>query len=120
MLRQYTCNRYKELRIGKSIKFENGFYETDDVELQELMEANDWFGVHIHFKDSIEEMERVGLERQEAVSGEKARKKAEFLKEMNAEERAEAKKAAKNDAEAQTAAEKQTGRKKLAAAEKVL
>ena len=73
-LKQYVCNFYKELQLGKDVKFRNGFFETDNPETQAQIESSQGFGVHIHFKDSLKEMERVGRERQEKEAAEKAEK----------------------------------------------
>ena len=121
--RAYVCNFFKELQIGnnaRGIKFQNGFFETDDPEIQQVIETSQGFGVHIHLKDSLEEMERIGKERQEAAAGEKAKRKKEVLDEIAADDKAESDKKAKLEAEAKKASEKRKTIGKLAAADKVL
>jgi hypothetical protein len=51
MARAYVCNRFPFLKIGEAVAFHNGLFETDDPELQALIERNDWWGVHIHPRD---------------------------------------------------------------------
>lgn|SRR3990167_4555851 len=122
-LRQYVNNFQKELQIGSNsngVKFRGGFYETEDPKRQELIETNDAFGVSIHFMDSVEEMERIGKVRQETEGADKARKRKEFLAEMEAEDKAEADRKEKAAAELDAADKKKTINKKHAAASKVL
>lgn len=119
-LKQFTCNFYKELQIGKRVKFKNGFFETEDPGLQAQIEQSSGFGVHIHYKDSIEEMERIGRERQENTAAEKARKRKEFLDEMDAEEKAESEKSAKKETEVEAVAAKKKNDKRLKAADRIL
>ena len=118
--RAYVCNLYKSLRIGKDVKFENGLFETDDTEIQGKIEASNGFGVHIHYRDSVEEMERIGRQRQEKEAADKARKRREFLAEMEAEENAAREKQGKV-AKAEKGEEgKLRGRKRIEVADKVL
>ena len=51
MKRGYVCNRWPFLKIGSHIAFQDGFYETDDLSLQGLIESRDYFGVHVHHKE---------------------------------------------------------------------
>jgi|TARA_Y100000034_G_scaffold109441_2_gene140773 hypothetical protein len=46
-----VCNRYKELRIGKEIKFENGLFKTTDPKVIAKLKANDGWLVFIHPRD---------------------------------------------------------------------
>jgi hypothetical protein len=46
-----VCNRFPELQVGADIKFASGTFETDDPELWRQLQANEWFGVHIHPRD---------------------------------------------------------------------
>ncbi len=119
-LKQYVNNFHKQLQIGKHVKFDNGFYETEDLELQALIESNNAFGVHIHFKDTPEEMARIGLKRQEGMAGEKARKRKEVLAEIAAEEEAEKQKQAEAEKKEKADKEKSSSERKLRAADKVL
>ncbi len=120
VLRQYVNNFHKQLQIGKHVKFDNGFFETEDPELQALIESNNAFGVHIHFKDTPEEMARLGLKRQEEEAAEKARKRREFLAEIKAEEdEAEKEKVEKQEKE-KVEAEKEKAGQKLRAANKIV
>ena len=43
----YQCLRWPYLRIGKKVKFEGGRFETEDVEIQALIEAKPEFGALI-------------------------------------------------------------------------
>lgn len=43
----YTCARWPYLTIGKRVKFEGGLFETDDPELQKVIEGNKAFGAQI-------------------------------------------------------------------------
>tara|TARA_Y100000310_G_scaffold63288_2_gene58700 strand:+ start:199 stop:396 length:198 start_codon:yes stop_codon:yes gene_type:complete len=45
--RAYVCNKYKYLRVGSKIKFEGGLFVTDDLALQQLIETNDLWQIHI-------------------------------------------------------------------------
>ena len=120
VLRQYVNNFHKQLQIGKHIKFDNGFFETEDTELQALIESNNAFGVHIHFKDTPEEMARLGLKRQEDEAAEKARKRTAFLAEIKAEEDEVKKEKAEKEKEEATEKKKEKAGQKLRAADKVL
>jgi len=113
-LKQYVCNFYKELQLGKDVKFRNGFFETDNPETQAKIESSQGFGVHIHFKDSLKEMERVGRERQEKEAAEKAERRIAVLAELAAEEEAEANRSESEKADAELV----TGQKSKAAATK--
>ncbi len=75
MLKQYVNNLHKELQIGKHVKFRGGSFETEDPKLQELIERDNAFGSAIHFKDSIEEMERLGREGEEKAAEELTKEK---------------------------------------------
>jgi len=46
-----VCNRFKELRIGKEIKFENGLFKTTDPKVIAKIKANDGWRVFIHLRD---------------------------------------------------------------------
>jgi len=49
-----VCNRFKELRIGKEIKFENGLFKTTDPKVIakiKKIKANDGWRVFIHLRD---------------------------------------------------------------------
>jgi hypothetical protein len=47
MRKRYRCGRYPFYVIGKRVRFKDGSFETEDAELQRIVESNDWFGVHI-------------------------------------------------------------------------
>ena len=51
MKRGYVSNRWPFLKIGSHIAFQDGFYETDDLSLQGLIESRDYFNVHVHHKE---------------------------------------------------------------------
>ena len=55
----YSCNRFKNLRIGSHIHFRNGHFETDSEAVQAEVESNEWYGVHIHPVDVEEPEEAV-------------------------------------------------------------
>lgn len=114
-LKQYVCNLYKELQIGKDVKFQNGFFETDDPEIQAKIERSSGFENHIHFKDALEEMERIGLQRQEETAGERARERRRILDEIAADEKAESRRRAKEKAKAE---EERKEEKKVAEAQR--
>ena len=118
--KQYVCNFFKELQLGRNVKFHDGFFETDDPIIQAKIESSDGFNVHIHFKDSLKEMERMSRDREEGVAADKARKRKEFLDEIAAEEKAENGKAAKATAEDKATAGKEKSRKELRAADRIL
>jgi hypothetical protein len=48
-MKGYACNRFPQYGIGTKVKFNDGFFETDDPEVQKLIESHAWFGVHIGF-----------------------------------------------------------------------
>jgi hypothetical protein len=52
-----VCNRFPELQIGTDIKFSEGSYETDNEELWEQLQKNEWWGVFIHPRDTPPEGE---------------------------------------------------------------
>lgn len=54
MKQGYICNRYPFLRIGARIQFQDGLFETEDADLQAMVEANEWFNLHIHPRDTTE------------------------------------------------------------------
>jgi hypothetical protein len=56
MKRGYGDNRYPFWQIGDLVKFENGVFETEDVALQALIESRPEFGVHIHPRETAEEL----------------------------------------------------------------
>src|SRR5262245_55977705 len=57
MLKRYVCNRYKELRVAKGAAFRNGFFETDNEKLQNLIETSEsWKSGHISYQDPPEVM----------------------------------------------------------------
>lgn len=43
----YICAKWPYLAIGKRVKFEGGLFETDDPELQKMIEGNKAFGAQI-------------------------------------------------------------------------
>lgn len=47
MNKGYSCNRFPFLSIGPSINFKDGFFETENAELQKVLESHDWWNVHI-------------------------------------------------------------------------
>ena len=47
MLRIYVCPRYPTIQLGDRVKFENGFFKTDSLMIQRLIEKHDWFGWNI-------------------------------------------------------------------------
>jgi hypothetical protein len=50
-LRKYVCNRFPNIKIGLAASFQNGYFETDDPEVQRLIETSSSFGVVITFQD---------------------------------------------------------------------
>lgn len=48
----YVSNRFPFLKLGTLVEFSEGVFETDNAELQELVEKNDFYGVHIHPRDA--------------------------------------------------------------------
>ena len=87
--RAYVCNTWKSLQIGRHVKFQDGFFETDDPELQNEIEKNNAFGIAIHYQDTLEVMEARGRELSEQRAAEKARRRQELLDELAAEDRDE-------------------------------
>lgn len=55
MLRHYCCNRYKSYSI-RNHYFKNGLFETDDPDVQRLIETADGYGVFIHPVETAEEI----------------------------------------------------------------
>jgi hypothetical protein len=51
-MKAYCCNKWPFLKLGAKVAFREGLFETDDVALQELIEASDSYGVHIHPRDA--------------------------------------------------------------------
>lgn len=98
-LRQYVCNTWKKLQIGKYVKFKGGAFETEDQKLQELIEKNNAFGSAIHYKDSLDEMNRLGREREEQATVARAKERKRVLREIADEEKAESDKRAAIKAE---------------------
>ena len=43
----YRSSRFPSYTIRNRVRFREGVFETEDVELQKLVESNEWFGVHI-------------------------------------------------------------------------
>lgn len=43
----YICAKWPCLAIGKRVKFEGGLFETDDPEIQKMIEGNEAFGAQI-------------------------------------------------------------------------
>lgn len=120
MLRQYVNNLQKELMIGttsigykKPVRFLNGFYETDDPKIQGLIERNGAFGASIHFKDTEEEMARLGREKSEKATAEKARLRQEMIDQMKAEDKAAKEQADKDTASAKKKADKEAEQAKI-------
>lgn len=46
--KRYACTRWPFLRLQKGIKFNAGFYTTKSQEENDVIEASDSFGIHIH------------------------------------------------------------------------
>ncbi len=47
MLKTYICPRWPEYSLSGKIKFEGGWFKTEDSALQELIESNDMWEVYI-------------------------------------------------------------------------
>jgi len=43
----YRSSRFPSYTIRNRVRFNKGVFETEDAELQKLVESNEWFGVHI-------------------------------------------------------------------------
>lgn len=52
--KRYRCERFLSLSVGKAVKFRSGYFETKDTELQNLVESNEWFGIHIVPADCVQ------------------------------------------------------------------
>jgi len=59
--RAYRCRRYPQLSIGKLVRFNNGIFETNDCDLQRIVESNEWFGIYIERIDPTEQMTEPNL-----------------------------------------------------------
>lgn len=118
--RQYVCNLWPELVIGAKVKFRGGFFETDDEQLQQLVESRDAFGTSIHYKDTIEAMEAAGRHASEEKANKKARDRQELLDALAELEKDEGKEAAKEEARLRQEAEDAEAAKLLKAADKVV
>jgi hypothetical protein len=46
-LKEYICPRWPEYGIGMHVKFVDGWFRTDNPELQALVESNDMYGIRI-------------------------------------------------------------------------
>jgi membrane protein involved in colicin uptake len=111
--RAYSCNRWKFLKIGKSIAFKEGRFETADEELQKLIERSDYFGVYIHWVEDPkiaaererQEAEAKRLAELEEKHRREAQEKAKAEKETKEKAEAEAKKKADADAKAKADAD---------------
>ena len=55
MLRRYVCNKYKSYSI-RNHYFINGLFETEDPQVQKLIEHADGYGVFIHPVETKEEI----------------------------------------------------------------
>ena len=55
MLRHYSCNKYKSYSI-RNHYFKNGLFETDDPDVQRLIEGADGYGVFIHPVETPQEI----------------------------------------------------------------
>lgn len=44
MKKTYACDRYPNLQIGETVRFENGLFTTEDPAQQQLIEARDYYG----------------------------------------------------------------------------
>ena len=55
MKRSYSCNKYKSYSI-RNHYFKNGLFETDDPDVQRLIEGADGYGVFIHPVETPEEV----------------------------------------------------------------
>lgn len=56
MKKTYSCERWPFLRI-RGAHFRDGIYQTDDEEMQDLIENNMYYGAHIHWTNAPEEIE---------------------------------------------------------------
>jgi hypothetical protein len=104
---------------GLFAQFTNGFFETEDDRLQQLIERNDQFGTSIHFVDSVAEMEKRGLERQELDANQRARTIEELRQEIKKQEEAQAEADQKAKADAEKSAKKGKAQAQIKAATKV-
>jgi len=43
----YRSSRFPSYTIRNRVRFNKGVFETEDAELQRLVEENDWYGVHV-------------------------------------------------------------------------
>jgi hypothetical protein len=50
-LKRYVCNKYPFLAIGKTVKFNNGYFETENEDEQKLIESREYFGAYLFFCD---------------------------------------------------------------------
>ena len=107
MLKQYVNNLHKQLQIGKYVKFVDGFYETDDPKLQAQIEGTNAFGPSIHYKDSLEEMARLGREREEQGASERIKERRRITQEIADEKEAEVQSKAVARAQEEAEAEEQ-------------
>jgi hypothetical protein len=119
MIKQYICNLWRNLQMGKNIRFVDGFFETDDPKLQAIIENNGQFGANIHFKDCEEEMERQGRIRREEEASRRASERKRILDEIAAEEQADVAQKTKDKAVAEAATKTKKEDQKLAAADKL-
>src|SRR5689334_13797540 len=55
MIRHYACNKYRSYSI-RNHYFVNGKFETDDPDVQRLIENADGYGVFIHPVETAEEI----------------------------------------------------------------
>jgi hypothetical protein len=80
-MKEYICPRWPEYSLSGKVKFVGGWFRTDELALQELIESNDQFGVRIwdasgeahHGKETISAPETSG-ETEAGSSGETLRR----------------------------------------------
>ena len=65
MKRKYVCNKYKNYSI-RNHYFHNGMFETDDPQVQALIESADGYGVFIHPCETKEEIAAMRAKEREA------------------------------------------------------
>lgn len=102
--RDYVCNLWPKLRIGKFVKFVGGKFSTSDETLQKQIESNGAFGSAIHWQDSVEDMAARSRTSDEEAKNLKLRRQKEVLDEIAADKKAsEGAAKIKADAEAEMA-----------------
>jgi len=90
----YVCNLFPKLMISTGlpcgpVHFEGAQFGTDDPAVQQIIESNAQFGTSIHFKDTEEEMARMGRALREERAAIRGKERKKLLQQMKEDEEAD-------------------------------